>query len=229
MDADGVKVTHTPGVRSGVWMLVTAVALVCVALLVLVRPLFESGDKPVRPIPPPQAAKPRPAAPPMKLAGARLQPLEGREPDKPPPEALAAAEQERADRLKQYGDAVATAVAEDARTRDSDEPRGIELFPPPGTNPPKSGILVPDDFELPPGYIRHFQVTDDGQQLPAILMFHPDFQLVDAEGQPLPMPDDRIVPAEMAPPGLEIHMLDVPDTQVPLVEIPEDGEQDANP
>ena len=219
-DDDGVRLTHTSGVRSGVWMLVAAVALVGVALILLLRPLFERHEERVAAVAP-AATRPSALRTPLSRQAVRLEPLRAAE------EKLAA-DPERADRLRAYADAAATAAAEDAATRDSDEPRGIELFPPPGTNPPKSGILVPDDFELPPGYVRHFQTTDDGEPLPAILMFHPDFQLVDADGQPLPMPEDRVVPPELAPPGLEIHMLDVPDTQVPMVEIPSDHEQDAN-
>ena len=90
------------------------------------------------------------------------------------------------------------------------ESTGIGVFPPPGTKPLKRGLVVPDDFELPPGYVRHYQTTDDGRQLPAILMFHPDYQPVDAEGHPIPVPPDRIVPPELAPPGLPHQMLDVP-------------------
>src|ERR1041385_7983872 len=28
---------------------------------------------------------------------------------------------------------------------------GMHLYPPPGTNPPKAGVIVPDQYELPPG------------------------------------------------------------------------------
>jgi hypothetical protein len=97
---------------------------------------------------------------------------------------------------------------------------GIAVFPPPGTDPPKAGIVVPDDYELPPGYVRHYQTTDDGQQLPPILMFHPDFQPVDDRGRPIPLPADRVVPPEMAPPGLPHDVLAVPPTHVPFVEDP---------
>jgi hypothetical protein len=101
------------------------------------------------------------------------------------------------------------------------EPKtGIAVFPPPGTDPPKAGIVVPDDYELPPGYVRHYQTTDDGQQLPPILMFHPDFQPVDDRGRPLRLPADRVVPPEMAPPGLPHDVLEVPPTHVPFVEDP---------
>ena len=62
---------------------------------------------------------------------------------------------------------------------------GIAAFPPPGTKPVKRGIVVPDDFVLPEGYVRHYQTTDEGQQLEPILMFHPDYVLVDASGKPV--------------------------------------------
>ena len=90
------------------------------------------------------------------------------------------------------------------------EKEGIAAFPPPGTDPPKSGILVPEDYELPPGYVRHYQVTDDGKRLGAILMFSPDYEFVDQAGRPVPVPANRIVPPEMAPPGLPIRMLELP-------------------
>ena len=34
-------------------------------------------------------------------------------------------------------------------------PAGINVFPRPGTDPPKAGIVVPDGYALPPGYVRH--------------------------------------------------------------------------
>lgn len=98
---------------------------------------------------------------------------------------------------------------------------GIALFPPPGTDPPKAGLIVPEDFELPPGFVRHHQVTDDGKQLPAILMFHPDFDWVDEKGQPLELPEDKIVPPELAPPGLPIEILEIPETHIEVIEEPD--------
>jgi hypothetical protein len=85
------------------------------------------------------------------------------------------------------------------------------VFPAPGTKKIKPGIVVPDDFELPPGYVRHFQATDKGEMLQAILVFHPDYELVDENGNPIPVPADRVVPPEMAPPGLAVEMLEVPE------------------
>ncbi|NOJ96121.1 hypothetical protein D7W82_25190 [Corallococcus sp. CA049B] len=79
-----------------------------------------------------------------------------------------------------------------------------------GTKPLKKGLVVPDDFELPPGYMRHYQTTDNGQPLAAILMFHPDFTPRDANGQPIPIPENRVVPEEMAPPGMPHRLLEIP-------------------
>lgn len=90
-------------------------------------------------------------------------------------------------------------------------PTGTQLYRP-GTKPLKRGIVVPDDFELPPGFVRHYQSTDDGERLKAILMFHPDYQPKDERGEPIPLPENRVVPAEMAPPGLPIQMLDLPES-----------------
>jgi hypothetical protein len=88
---------------------------------------------------------------------------------------------------------------------------GIDVFPAPGTKRIKPGIVVPDEFELPPGYVRHYQATDKGEMLQAILMFHPDYELVDEAGRPVPVPADRVVPPEMAPPGLAVEMLQIPE------------------
>jgi len=97
----------------------------------------------------------------------------------------------------------------------SKEPSGTQLFPPMGTKPIKRGIIVPDDFELPAGYVRHFQSTDTGERLPAILMFSPDYEWVDAAGRPLTIPADRVVPPELAPPGLPIQILEPPAQKTP--------------
>ena len=87
---------------------------------------------------------------------------------------------------------------------------GLGAFQPPGTRPPLIGLAVPEDFVLPEGYVRHHQATDDGQRIEAILMFSPDFQWVDAAGRPVALPPDRVVPPELAPPGLPIRRIVVP-------------------
>jgi len=88
--------------------------------------------------------------------------------------------------------------------------RGLGAFSPPGTRPPLVGLAVPEDFPLPEGYVRHHQVTDDGQTIEAVLMFAPDFQMADAAGKPITMPKDRVVPPELAPPGLPIRRIVIP-------------------
>ena len=87
---------------------------------------------------------------------------------------------------------------------------GLGAFLPPGTSPPLTGLAVPEDFALPKGYVRHHQATDDGQPIEAILMFAPDFQLVDANNRPVDMPKNRVVPPELAPPGLPIRRIVIP-------------------
>ncbi|HYB98083.1 MAG TPA: hypothetical protein VEC57_03005 [Candidatus Limnocylindrales bacterium] len=87
---------------------------------------------------------------------------------------------------------------------------GIAAFPPPGTSPPLEGLAVPEDFELPEGYVRHYQATDDGQRIEPILMFSPDYEFFDENGQPIPIPENGVVPPELAPPGLPIRRVDIP-------------------
>ncbi len=41
-------------------------------------------------------------------------------------------------------------------------------------------------------------------------MFHPDYQFVDEHGAAVPLPEDRVVPPDMAPPGLPIRLLELP-------------------
>ncbi len=94
--------------------------------------------------------------------------------------------------------------------RDSGEYGGIAAFNPPGTSPPLKGLAVPESFELPLGYVRHHQVTDAGEPLEAILMFSPDYSFRDAAGNPISIPEDRVVPPEMAPPGLPLREIEIP-------------------
>ncbi|MBX3024291.1 hypothetical protein KF840_05195 [bacterium] len=97
------------------------------------------------------------------------------------------------------------------RLRTQDGKSGIGVFPPRGTNPLKSGLIVPDDFTLPEGYVRYYQVTDDGQRLAPILMFSPDYDFVDQSGQRIDIPADGVVPPELAPPGLPLQRLALPE------------------
>lgn len=94
--------------------------------------------------------------------------------------------------------------------RDSGDKGGIAAFNPPGTSPPLKGLAVPEDFVLPPGYVRHHQVTDAGEPIEAILMYSPDYVFRDAAGHPIAIPENRVVPPEMAPPGLPIREIEIP-------------------
>ena len=87
---------------------------------------------------------------------------------------------------------------------------GLGAFNPPGTRPPLVGLAVPEGFVLPPGYVRHYQATDDGQRIEPILMFAPDHLFFDANNHPIEVPKDRIVPPELAPAGMPIRRIVVP-------------------
>ena len=82
---------------------------------------------------------------------------------------------------------------------------GLGAFNPPGTSPPLEGLAVPDDFELPEGYLRHHQSTDGGEGIEPILMFAPGAVFLDAQGRPITLPANGVVPPELAPPGLPIR------------------------
>lgn len=88
---------------------------------------------------------------------------------------------------------------------------GIGAFPPPGTKPPLEGNAVPPDFELPEGYVRHNQVTDDGQDIETILMYSPDYEFFDENGNPIPIPEDRVVPADRIPKGMPVRPVEIPE------------------
>ena len=92
---------------------------------------------------------------------------------------------------------------------------GIGAFPPPGTSPPLEGLAVPEDYVLPEGYVRHYQSTDDGQPIHPILMYSPDYEFLDANGNPIAIPEDRVVPPEHAPPGLPGNIIDIPQPREP--------------
>jgi hypothetical protein len=202
VDSDGVRADPGFGVRSGVWLLALAVLLVGIAALLLVQPhmsptstdavtprLASAADSGA-----PDASTRAPARKPRRaVAGAAAEGSAGPPIAKPaaPPEAPAG-----------------VAAADDP---EATEATGMALFPPMGSKPIKRGIVVPEGFELPPGYVRHYQATDDGELLPPILMFHPDYEFVDSKGAPVAIPADRVVPPELAPAGMPIQMLQPPD------------------
>jgi hypothetical protein len=208
---DGVRVVRDGGAGTVVRILLVAAAVVAVAtalLVVLIRRapapppalVGETGPLTAAPVEPPAAA---PAAP-ARTADPQAEPV------------VRAVDRLRARRRAEAA-AAETGKQPEVNARDvidylraRGDHTGIAAFEPPGTDPPKPGIIVPDDFPLPEGYVRHYQADDDGNRLPAILMFHPDYEFVDESGTPVALPEDRVVPAELAPSGLPIRMLDVP-------------------
>lgn len=218
VDKDGVRTIEGSGVRTSVWLLTLAMVLVGVVLLVIVRPALQAGRKPRIETHKPNLAAHNalehsrapalhaPAPPKMAIRAEARSSTDAPRPEHQPPAPTPALQPD-------YNAPAPPADAEQGQQ--SNEPRGIAVFPPPGTKPILRGIVVPEGFALPPGYVRHYQTTDDGQQLPPILMFNPDYHPLDANGNPIPLPADRVVPPDMAPPGMSVQMLHVPDAQPP--------------
>ncbi|ATB44578.1 hypothetical protein [Corallococcus macrosporus] len=195
VDRDGV--THVTPARTsrglGAWLVGGACVftLACIGLSVW----WGSSDIQVD-APPPLAEVPLPVPPPTPEARPRAPRPRPVATPAPPPVAEPAPE-----------------LTTDTEVQEPDmesQATGLQLFRP-GTKPIKRGLVVPDDFELPPGYVRHFQYTDSGELVAAVLTFHPDHQPTDANGQPVPMPPDRLVPEELAPPGMPIQRLELPE------------------
>ena len=204
IDGDGVKVVEVAGVRRGVWLLTLALLIAGAAGVLALRLALRgdassAADVSLAAAPDPPAPAPEPAAAaPRRLHAVRRVSAPAPAPAPVPVVASNEAPRATAPELPQFP------------AEPNDAPSGIALFPPLGTDPPKRGILVPDDFELPEGYVRHHQATDDGASLPAILMFHPDYEWLDENGVALPLPADRVVPPELAPPGMPITLLELP-------------------
>lgn len=210
VDADGVRIVQHGGARRVVTLGVAAIVLVVLVTAATMLLL----DR-VATVPPAPGTQPPPA--PMAPAASMA-------PAVPPgvaSPAPAAPRDVRPRRKRSERKAAAAAAAKDGEEIDArdvipmlqaaGEREGIAAFPVPGTDPPKAGLVVPDDFVLPEGYVRHFQATDDGERLPPILMFHPDYDFVDASGNVVALPDDGVVPPELAPPGLPLDPLELPD------------------
>lgn len=204
VDRDGLRISDSPDRRKRTWIFAGIVAALALALGLAVA---WSGGEDVAavanatPAPSPPAAAPSGPAAPRAVPVRRAQDeADAARSADAPPEPVASEPDAEPDSEPDFTLPIPGA-----------EPTGIALFPKPGTDPPKVGILVPDDFELPPGFIRHHQATDDGQELAPILMFHPDFDFVDANGDPIELPESRVVPPELAPTGLEIELLELPE------------------
>ena len=208
---DGVRVVKDDRggrVLRALLVAAAAVAVVAAVVFVAVRPTASRGPSTLDVASRPAAA---PAAPAPTARDAR----DSRVIDPHAEPVVRAVDRLRARRRAAAAAAEGARPELDARDvipylRSRGETTGIAAFEPPGTDPPKAGIVVPDDFPLPEGYVRHYQADDDGNQLPAILMFHPDYEFVDEGGTPVALPESRVVPPELAPSGLPIRMLDVP-------------------
>lgn len=202
VDRDGVTITYTGAARAVGAVLACALAVLGIGAWLILRSarrpeVVRTAEAPKpgverSPTPPKATPDRAPKEHPAATAAEQAAPVPmGPPQDAAPQEAAPPQEEEQTYTLLKPG-----------------EHAGLGVFPPPGTKPIKRGIVVPDDFELPPGYVRHYQTTDDGRRLPPILMFHPDYAGADANGNPLPVPEDRIVPPDMAPPGMPVEILD---------------------
>ena len=214
-DDDGVRIVEIERGRRLYWLLLVLIALpiaaTAIAVAVIRSAPVEASRRPAREAPPEQIARvdapvaaPSPATTPERRIVPRrivAAPVED-------PVGLGASPVPVPQKPRREIDAADVIVA----LREEGVHDGIAAFGIPGSHPPKSGIVVPEEFELPEGYVRHYQSTDDGEQLPAILMFHPDYEFVDEHGQVVKLPDDLVVPPPMAPPGLDTNqVLEVPE------------------
>jgi hypothetical protein len=205
VDSDGVVRVEQRRAGGVTWVLGFGIAITCVCLGLSAWMVFDTPEVeslPVltesEPVPleiPPPATVPAPARPVVKPAK---------------PAAAAALPKHIQEQVAAVPEEVLEQLPEGLyeMPKPGEGPTGMMLFPAPGTDPVKKGIIVPEDFELPPGYVRHYQTTDDGERLPAILMFSPDKPPLDANGQPMKVPENGIVPPELAPPGMPIQTLD---------------------
>ncbi len=215
-DDDGVRIVKLERGRRVYWLLGMLIAFPVVATAIAIF-YIRSAPQPTHAQPvvvapeliaqaelPPPA--PRPAA--SRSPGARVVPRRVVTAPVEDPAGLGASPVPQPQKPRREIDAADVIVA----LREEGVHDGIAAFGIPGTNPPKAGILVPEEFELPEGYVRHYQSTDDGEQLPAILMFHPDYEFVNEQGEVVKLPDDMIVTPPMAPPGLDVDQkLEVPE------------------
>lgn len=215
-DDDGVRIVRTPAASRKPLAIAMAAAVLAGGWLLWRSPLSPVAAPPASARGADAPAAPAPADAPTPVATTTAEPTMT---PRPSPPATAPGERPAEERahdpndISNYfapGDPEPTGAELIEALRAAGEKEGIAAFNPPGTSPPLIGIAVPEDFELPPGYVRHHQVTDDGQPLEAILMFSPDHVFRDAAGNPVAIPEDRVVPPEMAPPGLPIRQIEIP-------------------
>jgi len=220
-DADGVRTVRTPGGAIARRLaLVAAAIVVALAAVVVLRTLERPAPIPTESVVTSTGAAPAAASAASRHAdgGARTvraKPVRiemDRKRDAAPDVAGEPAARQSAQSDPNEARPEIDARDYIAALRESGETGGIAAFPPPGTRPPRTGVIVPDDYQLPEGFMRHYQSTDDGGQLAPILTLAPGYELVDQNGKPIPLAKDRIVPPELAPPDLPVRMLEVPST-----------------
>jgi hypothetical protein len=203
VDSDGVVRVEQRRAGGAAWVLAIGIAITCGCLALSAWLFFDTPEVESLPVfsgtEPPSAVTPPPTPPPARPAVAPKRPA-----------AKPALPKHLEEQVAAVPDEVLAQLPEGLyeMPKPGDAPTGMMLFPAPGTDPLKKGIIVPEDFELPPGYVRHYQTTDDGERMPAILMFSPDGPPLDANGQPMKVTENGIVPPELAPPGMPVQMLD---------------------
>jgi hypothetical protein len=206
VDSDGVVRVEQRRAGGATWVLGLGIAITCVCLGLSAWMFFDKPEAESLPelsmSEPPPVESSAPAPVPARPAGRPTKPVK--------PAAAPALPKHLQEQMEAVPEEVLAQLPEGLyeMPKPGEGPTGMMLFPAPGTDPLKKGIIVPEDFELPPGYVRHYQATDDGEQLPAILMFSPDKPPLDANGQPMQVPENGIVPPELAPPGMPVQMLD---------------------
>jgi hypothetical protein len=208
-DGEGVRITEhgTRGSRSVLLYKAFAVVLAggCVGYLMMGREApSDSGQAAID-----ERASDRPVAAPMRPAALEATAVPRR--DVTPPPAAPGGDLSSVDLSEVIPPGMEPTAAEVIdELHKAGIHSGIGAFNPPGTSPPLIGLAVPDDFELPEGYVRHYQATDDGQRIEPILMYSPDFEFFDSAGRRIEIPADRVVPPGMAPSGLTTRRITVP-------------------
>ncbi|GAB2515029.1 hypothetical protein [Lysobacter humi (ex Lee et al. 2017)] len=216
---DGVRVTVRPrrDVRGGTWWLAAIVVLAIAAGGWTVSRRVGLGDAPARAAQDAVAGDaegrrhvagaprghrgsgPRPAA--MSARGPAAASPEGEDPT------LDLSDYVLPGEAPAMRDVIAALHARGIRT-------GLGAFPPPGTSPPLRGLEVPEGFVLPEGYVRHHQASDEGERIAPILMFSPDREFVVVGGRRVPVPADRVVTPDLAPPGMPLRWVRIPPPDV---------------
>lgn len=131
------------------------------------------------------------------------------------PSDLTPEQQQLADKLRAEGRTEVGAGEYIKALNDAGIHEGIGAFNPPGTKPPLEGLAVPDDYELPEGFVRHHQATDDGQSIDPILMFDPTYEFLGPDGNPIELPEDLVVRPEHVPPGFPLRPVEIPPPREP--------------